>query len=184
MQKKFYLLFITAILMTLVACPPAETPVTADPLSADDAIVDTKWQDDYTGWNSYTSTDASWDCQIKVGLVMTASYGVQEGTIYHKKINNTSGYIYYKISNPTAFRYSKKAATDYKDKWYAIYYKDLTENSVQMCDAYPSFETRDASDDDKIADYHCADSLSAAIKTFTVEKKYFAWPTAFTKVSE
>ena len=169
--KFLVILGILAIFMTLMACPPA-----ANALTQADAIVGKKWQDDYTDWNTHSSNGLTYDCQIGVNFVETASYGRQEGTIYQKKINETSGYIYYQITNTASFKYSSKPASEYLNKWYAIYYKDLTENSVTMCDACPKT--------DSISDYCCTDSLNEAVTTLTVENNYFAYPIAFTIVTQ
>ena len=69
------------------------------------------------------------------------------------------------------------------NKWYAMYYKDLTENSVTMSDANPGFETSDPNTH-KIADYHCVDSLGKAVTTITVENNYFDNSVSFTIVAQ
>ncbi len=195
MQKSKFLalLGILAVFMTLVACPPpAETSedekkneISAIALTTSDAIVGKMWDDhDSYLYYPYNVNDLSYDCRISTNFIETASYGRQEGTIYQKKISETSGYIYYKITNSASFTYSNKDAADYQDKWYAVYYKDLTANSVKISDAYPSFEPYDPVTY-KIADYHCADSLSDAIATFTVENEYFASePPTYTIVTQ
>ena len=192
MQKSKFLalLGILAVFMTLVACPPADNTsdegkneVSAIALTTDDAIVGEKWADN-NSYYSYNVNDVTYDCRFGVDFIETASYGRQEGTIYQKKISETSGYIYYKITNSVSFTYSNKDAADYQDKWYAVYYKDLTADSVKISDAYPSFEPYDPVTY-KIADYHCADSLSDAIATFTVENEYFASePPTYTIVTQ
>ena len=55
-------------------------------------------------------------------------------------------------------------------KWCAVAYKNLTADSVQMCDAYKT--------------YDFADSLSAAVTLYTVDNGWFAGiDTTFTKVN-
>ncbi|MCR5401030.1 MAG: hypothetical protein K6E78_05475 [Treponema sp.] len=149
-------------------------------LTADDAIANVKWADDYTPWNNYDST---YDCRITPSFIETASYGKQEGKIYIVKISETSGYIYYQIKDTSSFSYSNKEASSYLDKWYGLYYEKLEADKVTMCDALPSFEPSDPVTY-KIADYHCADSLEDAVKNITVENGYFENTTPFDKVTE
>ncbi len=140
-------------------------------LSSDDAIVGIKWADSYTSWNPY----ATYDCCINVDSIETASYGKQTSTIYQKKLSDTEGYLYYKISDTTSFTSSSADASTYAGKWYGLYYKDLTSTSVTMCDACPS---------DYATSYHCFDSLEDAVAGLTVDAGYFAYTTEFTAVTE
>lgn len=149
------------------------------PLTGSDLIFGTKWQDDFTDWNNYG--ESSYDFKALATSIETASYGAQTGTVYIRKLSETSGYIYYQISDTTGFSYSNKEASEYSGKWYAVFYKNLTTSSVKMCDAYPSFEASDP-DTYKIADYHCADTLEDAVNNITVENGYFANPVDFVKV--
>lgn len=148
------------------------------PLEASSGLTG-KWNDGYTGYNSYTDYDAAFSAD----LMESASYGAQSSKVYQRKVSDTSGYLYYQISDASNFSYSDKNASEYLNKWYGVFYKDLTSSSVSMCDAYPSFETSDPTTY-KIADYHCFDSLEAAVKGLTVEAGFFASPVSFTKVTE
>ena len=142
-----------------------------------DPLYNIAWADGFTSGNSYTT----YDFKASADFIETASYGKQEGTVVQVKLSETSGYIYYQISDTTLFSYSNKEASEYSGKWYGMYYKDLTPTSVKMCDANPSFEASDP-DTYKIADYHCADTLEDAVNNITVENGYFANPVDFVKV--
>lgn len=83
-------------------------------------------------------------------------------------LTNNSGYLY--------FKYTKALCSDHSDfgkynftydtdselvgKWYAVYYKDLTETSVQISGAAGSVTS--------------TETLEEAKKVFTVEKGYYA----------
>lgn len=149
------------------------------PLDSSSILLNVKWADSFTSYNSY---DNSYDVRISDTFIETSSYGKQEGTVYQRKLSESSGYLYYKISDTSSFSYSYKDASSYKDMWYGLYYKDLTAESVSMCDAYPSFEIADESY--KIADYHCFNTLEEAVKGLTLENKYFATVPEYTKVTE
>ena len=159
------LLFVSCI--AFVACKPEpeapanSKPITSTEISADDTLIG-KWADDYSDWNTY---DNNYDCQIAVDFIETASYGKQESKIYVLKTTADSGYIYYQFSTDVT---GYGPAPDYasftieaKGKWGAIAFKDLTANSVKMCDfADPSSEF--------------PTTLEDCIKKYTIESGYFS----------
>lgn len=83
-------------------------------------------------------------------------------------LTNNSGYLYFKYTKAFCsahsdfgkdiFTYDADAAD--VGKWYAVYYKDLTETSVQISGAYGKVTS--------------TETLEEAKKEFTVEKGYYA----------
>ena len=82
-------------------------------------------------------------------------------------LTNNSGYLYFKYTKALCKIHSDKSGfyvydtdSEHVGKWYAVYYKDLTEKSVQISGAYgPVKSTK---------------TLEEAKKEFTVEKGYYA----------
>lgn len=84
-----------------------------------------------------------------------------------------SGYLYFKYTKALCETHSDKSDPDMNNwvykydedaadvgKWYAVYYKDLTETSVQISGAYGPVKS--------------TETLEEAKKEFTVEKGYYA----------
>ncbi|MBB5218028.1 hypothetical protein DYE49_07230 [Treponema rectale] len=141
------------------------------PLQSDSLLYGVKWADSVKKWNTYSTYDA-YCC---ADYIQTSSYGMQESTVYQRKISDTEGFLYYKITNTSNFTYSDKDASSYLGKWYGVYYKNLTSSSVTMCDAYYAADS---------SDYYCFDSLEEAVNGFTPDSGYFTYLTDFTKVTE
>ncbi len=77
-----------------------------------------------------------------------------------------SGYLYFKYTKAFCKTHSDKSGvyvydtdSEHVGKWYAVYYKDLTETSVQISGAYGSVPS--------------TETLEEAKKVFTVEKGYY-----------
>ena len=171
------LLVLFSVTVVFVSCQ--QTTDTETEYVYDDVLFQTKWADSYTTYNPYET----YDVQVSAKFVETSSYGKQTGTVVQVKLSETSGYIYYQITDTSSFTYSDKEASSYLNKWYGIYYTDLSVNSVKMCDAYPAFETADPTTY-KVPDYHCAETLEDAIKNITVENKYFENTIDFVRVKQ
>lgn len=139
-------------------------------LSKSDGIVG-KWEDDYPDWQIYET----YDCQISVGKVETCSYGGHEGSVYIAKLSQTSGYVYYQLkSDVTGYDDNgKEYEIHCAEKWSAVFYKDLTSNSVKMCDAF-----------NRSSPYDFPDSLEKCVHKYTVENGYFENPVTFKKVED
>lgn len=88
-------------------------------------------------------------------------------------LTNNSGYLYFKYTKAFCETHSDKSDPDRNNwvyvydadaadvgKWYAVYYKDLTETSVQISGAYGKVTS--------------TETLEEAKKEFTVEKGYYA----------
>ncbi len=175
---KFSRLFAAALVvacLAFVGCKPQTEEVTVEKvivvrqLSADDGIAG-KWTYTDKSWNAY----GDYACNYASNTIETASYGVQTGTVYIQEVTETSGFIYYKFSqNITGYDAANNYApytVECAGKWCAVAYKNLTADSVQMCDAYKT--------------YDFADSLSKAVELYTVENGWFAGiETTFTKVN-
>ena len=84
-----------------------------------------------------------------------------------------SGYLYFKYTKALCETHSDKSDPDWNNwvyvydedaadvgKWYAVYYKDLTETSVQISGAYGPVKS--------------TETLAEAKKVFTVENGYYA----------
>lgn len=88
-------------------------------------------------------------------------------------LTNNSGYLYFKYTKALCETHSDISDPDWNNrvyvydadaadvgKWYAVYYKDLTETSVQISGAAGSVTS--------------TETLEEAKKVFTVEKGYYA----------
>ena len=161
--------------LAFVGCKPQTEEVTVEKvivvrqLSAEDGIAG-KWTYDNKDWNAY----GDYACNYVSNKIETASYGIQTGTVYIQEVSETSGYIYYKFSDdmtgygpaPDYTPYTVECA----GKWCAVAYKNLTADSVQMCDAYKT--------------YDFAESLSKAVELYTVDNGWFSGiETTFSKVN-
>ena len=150
--------------LVLVGCKQPD-----DPTSPKEVTIYSTWADNVETYNAYTG----YDCKITADYIETASYGKHNGPIYVAKTSETSGYIYYQFSEDILgydAEWNSIIIEGSKDKWCAVAYKNLTADSVQMCDAYKT--------------YDFADSLSKAVELYTVDNGWFAGiNTTFTKVN-
>ena len=117
------------------------------------------WADDFEDYNAYTD----YDCKITVDYIETASYGKHTGSVYITRTSEDSGYIYYQFSeNVTGYDAEFNPYTvNSKGKWSAIAFKNLTKDSVQMCDVYD-------------ATYAFPATLEECISKYTIDGGYFA----------
>ena len=175
-NSKFSRLFAAALVvacLALTGCKPqteeVEKVVVVKTLTSSDKIIG-KWTYDDVSWNTY----GSYACNITAGKVETASYGVQNGTVYIQETSETSGYLYYKFEDDITGYGPAPEYTPYTiecaGKWGAIAYKDLTANGVHMCDAYKTY--------DFVA------TLEDAVLTYTIDNGWFDYlnTTEFLKV--
>ena len=91
------------------------------------------------------------------------SFGIHNGTVYILKISDNAGFLYYQFEdNVTGYDAANNYApytVECAGKWCAVAYKSLTADSVQMCDAYKT--------------YDFADSISTAVTLYTVDNGWF-----------
>ena len=191
--SRLFAAFSFVAILTLAGCKPVteevikEVEVTTEkevektivigPISPNDGIIG-EWLDNYTNYNNYNFTDEDpdndYDCKITANKIETASWGVHNGPVFIKKLSETSGYLYYQLENDLPDYSTTPAGTisGTAGKWFATAYKNLTDDSVNMCDAYKDF--------DLPAD------LYTAIETYTVANGWFDYldTTEFIKVTE
>ena len=142
-------------------------PQTEDPTSPKEVTIFGTWADDssYNPYNNY-------DCKITIDYIETASYGKHDGPIYLTKTSETSGFIYYQFSEdiPGYDANLKRITVEgTKGKWCAVAYKNLTADSVQMCDAFKT--------------YDFANTLSEAVELYTLDEWFKGIDTTFAKVN-
>ena len=140
--------------LVLVGCKQPD-----DPTSPKEVTIYSTWADNVETYNAYTG----YDCKITADYIETASYGKHNGPIYVAKTSETSGYIYYQFSeNVTGYDADFNPYTvNSKGKWGAIAFKNLTKDSVQMCDVYD-------------AAYDFPATLEECISKYTIDGGYFA----------
>ena len=176
---KFSRLFAAAVIVasiTLSACTPTtqevikevevskEVKVTEQKivvlpaLSASDGIVGS-WQDSFTSFNTY----GTYDCQIAPNVMKTASYEDHNGTVYIYKTASDAGFLYYQFEkNVTGYDSAFNPFTvQSTGKWGAVAFKNLTANSVNMCDMNDST-------------YDFPATLEECFKKYTGKREYFA----------
>ena len=96
--------------------------------------------------------------------------------LYTYKETETSGYIYFQFNNEDYIGSKSFNQSTYESvpaevgQWYAIHYKNLSNNSIYICQASKSDGT----------DY-CFDKLEDAVRTLTVENGYFNFYSECTK---
>lgn len=172
------LLFVSCI--AFVACKP-ELEVSSDPmtpveLSADDALIGTwsctvsgTYQDadgkdvSYSYTETYTITQTTFDAGAN-------SYAGDNLKVI--KTSKDSGYIYIKYTRAPDENWIYSETTPNVGKWYAISYKNLTDNSISLSGAYKQ--------DGIIA----ADTIKDAYYEFTIDNGYFGTYSELTKQTE
>ncbi len=183
--SRLFAAFAFVAILALAGCKPVteevikEVEVTTEkevekiivigPISPNDGLIG-KWYDDYTTWNTYDD----YDCKISANQIKTASYGVHNGPVFIKKLSETSGYLYYQLENdlPDYSTTPTGTISGTAGKWFATAYKNLTSDTVNMCEAYKNFDL--------------PEDLYTAIETYTVANGWFDYldTTEFTKVTE
>ena len=150
-------MFVCALALTGCKKPTdangSENSVKAVPLAENDALIGT-WTSSYGEVFTITKTSlsngGSWgDCYAGDNLCAI-------------KIDEKSGYIYIKYTRSANPDYTYSETAPDVGKWYAIYYSNLTENSVTLSGAFKA--------DGKTS----TETLEEAIEEFTIENDYFA----------
>ncbi len=91
-----------------------------------------------------------------------ASEGSYEGDeLVVRKVTDDAGYIYVKYTRSMNADYSYSETAPDVGKWYAIAYKGLTTNSIQISGAYGAKSS--------------TDTLIEAVQEFTIENGYFGF---------
>ena len=132
----------------------------ARPLSTADKIIGT-WVSDLgekyviseNDYDNYSHYDSNWELHDDQWFLYYST-----NDLYMRKIDDNSGYIYGKFDDADHVGYNATAG-----QWYAIYYFDLTADSVKISGAADPAYTK----------YAC-DTLEEAIEEFTVENGYMS----------
>ena len=152
--------------------------VVGGPISPNDGIIG-KWGYENTSWNTYGVSPNKYACSVAANKIETASWGVHNGPVFIKKLSETSGYLYFQLENDlgsyvqnSSGEWELVTQTGTAGKWFATAYKNLTSDSVNMCDAYK--------------DFNLPADLYTAIETYTVANGWFDSldTTEFIKVTE
>ena len=162
------LLFVSCI--AFVACKPEPTQEPANdspawhPIDAENKLVGT-WSCTYE--NGYVETYTITQTTFDVGAY---SYAGDNLKVVEK--SNDSGYIYIKYTRAANADWTYSETAPDVGKWYAISYKNLTDNSISLSGAYKQ---------DGIT---AADTIEAAYNEFTIENGYFGTYSELTKQTE
>ena len=174
---KFSRLFAAALVvacLALTGCKPQTEEVLVEkvyvvkPLTVNDDILGTwvssfgeKYEITTSAYNNYSNWDYATNAPGD-------TYNLYYSTItpYVYEISDNSGIIYSKFNDVTHIGYGATVG-----QWYALYYYELTDNSVKVVQAYKA--------DGKAG----CDTLEEAVKEYTIENKYFPTsnPSACTK---
>lgn len=108
---------------------------------------------------TYTITDTTF-----------AAAGSYEGNeLLIRKTGDDSGYIYLKYTKSMNTDYSYSESAPDVGKWYAVSYKGLTQNTIQLSGAY------------KAGGVTSKETLEEAVEEFTIENGYFAYYSSLVK---
>lgn len=108
---------------------------------------------------TYTITDTT--------FAVAGSYEGNELLI--RKTGDDSGYIYLKYTKSMNTDYSYSESAPDVGKWYAVSYKGLTQNTIQLSGAY------------KAGGVTSKETLEEAVEEFTIENGYFAYYSSLVK---
>ena len=167
--SRFFAASLFAALLVLTACTP-EAPQESGPkledvhpLKASDGIIGT-WVNDVPSqsygekydigtsyYNNYSRSDSNWNYHADQWFLY---YSTNNLKLY--KINDTSGIIYAQFNDAEHIGASANVG-----QWYALYYKNLTSNSVQISQAF------------KTGGKLACDTLEKAVSEFTIENGYY-----------
>lgn len=111
----------------------------------------TWYNPDYKG-ESYTITSETF----------ASENGYEGNSVVIKVTGSSSGYIYFKYTKSMNTDYSYSESAPDVGKWYAVSYKGLTQNTIQLSGAW------------KKGGETSTETLEEAIREFTVENGYFA----------
>lgn len=169
-----FTVFAAAFILAATACQQPDSEDASSPnviaLTDSDSIIGTwtsTWSENYI----FTSKD------------FTNKYGSSETytgtTPYVYKISGTSGIVYFKYVKAYCSTHSDTSTNTYvydtdaadAGKWYAVYYSDLTTTgsttTAKISAAYGTVSS--------------TETLEEAVKTFTVDNKYFSASSVCTK---
>lgn len=161
-------IFSTLFILSALLCMSCQTEPTSENLfekienlSADSVLIG-KWIDSFNSVYEISESELS-NFDEENGIKTYDSYAGNNLNII--KLTEESGYIYiqYTRAPDKDWNYTtdKNLAPDV-GKWYALSYKNLTQNSVQISGAY------------KIGGRTSCETLEEAVKEFTIENGYFA----------
>lgn len=167
------ILLLLSLSIFLASCKPEPDPETLLPqgieeLSTDSPLIG-KWQDSYNSiydisQNEFSNYGDTYDSYAGNNLVIS-------------KTSENSGYIYIQFTRAADENWNyttdKEKAPDIGN-WYAISYKELKENSIQLSAAYKSKESEGKTS---------TETLEKAITEFTIDNGYFSTYSECTKLS-
>ena len=169
------ILLLLSLSIFLASCKPEPDPETLLPqrieeLSTDSPLIG-KWKDSYNSIyeiskNEFSNYGDTYDSYAGNNLVIS-------------KTSENSGYIYIQYtkaycaehSNLEEYKYTYDNDSPDVGKWYAISYKELKENSIQLSGALKS-EGKTSTE-----------TLKEAMAEFTIENGYFSTYSECTKLS-
>ena len=167
------ILLFLSLSIFLASCKPEPDPETLLPqgieeLSTDSPLIG-KWQDSHNSiyeisQNEFSNYGDGYDSYAGNNLVIS-------------KTSENSGYIYIQYTRAADENWNyttdKEKAPDIGN-WYAISYKELKENSIQLSAAYKSKESEGKTS---------TETLKEAITEFTIDNGYFETYSDCTKLS-
>lgn len=163
------LLVVVSLSFSLASCKTADDdnplPQGIEELSADSPLIG-KWKDSYSSIYEISQNEFS-----NYGDTYLSYAG---NNLVISKTSENSGYIYIQFTRATDenrnYTTDKEKAPDIGN-WYAISYKDLEENSIQLSGAY-KYEGKTSTE-----------TLEEAITEFTIDNGYFGIYSDCTKLS-
>ena len=163
------LLVVVSLSFSLASCKTADDdnplPQGIEELSTDSPLIG-KWKDSYSSIYEISQNEFS-----NYGDTYLSYAG---NNLVISKTSENSGYIYIQFTRATDenrnYTTDKEKAPDIGN-WYAISYKDLEENSIQLSGAY-KYEGKTSTD-----------TLEEAITEFTIDNGYFGIYSDCTKLS-
>lgn len=163
------LLVVVSLSFSLASCKTADDdnplPQGIEELSTDSPLIG-KWKDSYSSIYEISQNEFS-----NYGDTYLSYAG---NNLVISKTSENSGYIYIQFTRATDenrnYTTDKEKAPDIGN-WYAISYKDLEENSIQLSGAY-KYEGKTSTE-----------TLEEAITEFTIDNGYFGIYSDCTKLS-
>ncbi len=164
MKNRFFsflkLLLAGSFIISLFTITSCIQPYEEDDVSGEYSILGTwesnageKYEITSQAYNNYSHYDSTWNYHNDQWFLY---YSTEN--LFVKKLSNSSGYLYAKFNDSEHIGSGANVG-----EWYAFYYRDLTSNSVKICQAYK--------DGGKLA---CA-SLEQAVSEFTLENGYYPY---------
>ncbi len=149
-SRLFAALMFVAVL-GLTGCKPE--PEVQEPIYGTWVSDSEKYVISATDYDNYSRYDSNWEFHADQWFLY---YSTNE--VHIRKIDDNSGYIYSKFDDAEHLGYMATVG-----QWYAIYYFDLTADSVKISGVADPAYTK----------YAC-DTLEEAIEEFTVENGYMS----------